>query len=190
MRLPDTKPLLRSTDRHDDGTEFPIRPRSLESPASIGPKKTSATKHKRNRAGTIRASDFTQPGPSGTGGSTLTSLASTIAGPAGSLPGRTRSGTVVGPNSKLAIRPHAKAAMKKQPVMQLTRRDAHSRSEDDMDIFKVHEEVGPWSTENLDYVGLVQRLKGRRGKKKVVHDEIMSDDPLLIIGPWRDEDWS
>jgi hypothetical protein len=78
--------------------------------------------------------------------------------------------------------------MRKQPMMQ--RRDAHARSEDDMDIFKVHDDVGPWSTEDLDYVGLVQRLKGRRGKKKVVHDEIMSDDPLLIIGPWRDEDWS
>lgn len=179
-----------STDRRDDGIQFPIRTRSLESPAGINLKKTNAIKHKRNRAGTIRASDFAQPGPAGTSGSTLTSLASTIAGPAGSLPGRTRSGTVVGPNSKLAIRPHAKGAMRKQPVMQLPRRDAHVRSEDDMDILQVHEDVGPWSTEDLDYVGVVQRLKGKRGKKKVVHDEIMSDDPLLIIGPWRDEDWS
>ncbi|KAG1776606.1 hypothetical protein EV702DRAFT_1107726 [Suillus placidus] len=177
-------------DRHDDGTQFPMRTRSLESPAGISSKKISTVKHKRDRAGTIRASDFAQPAPSGSSGSTLTSLASTIAGPAGSLPGRTRSGTVVGPNSKLAIRPHAKGATRKQPLMQLTQRDAHSRSEDDMNIFKVHEDVGPWSTEDLDYVGLVQRLKGRRGKKKVVHDEIMSDDPLLIIGPWRDEDWS
>ncbi|KAG1743095.1 hypothetical protein EDB19DRAFT_1700059 [Suillus lakei] len=180
-------------DRHDDAGvhgQFSMRTRSLESPAGISSEKTSAIKHKRNRAGTIRASDFAQPAPSGASGSALTSLASTIAGPAGSLPGRTRSGTVVGPNSKLAIRPHAKGAMRKQPAMQLTRRDAHTRSEDDMDIFKVHENVGPWSTEDLDYVGLVQRLKGRRGKKKVVHDEIMSDDPLLIVGPWRDEDWS
>ncbi|KAG2346834.1 hypothetical protein BDR05DRAFT_959003 [Suillus weaverae] len=167
-----------------------MRTRSLESPAGIISKKTSTVKHKRDRAGTIRASDFAQPAPSGSSGSTLTSLASTIAGPAGSLPGRTRSGTVVGPNSKLAIRPHAKGATRKQPLMQLTQRDAHSRSEDDMNIFKVHEDVGPWSTEDLDYVGLVQRLKGRRGKKKVVHDEIMSDDPLLIVGPWRDEDLS
>jgi hypothetical protein len=80
--------------------------------------------------------------------------------------------------------------MRKQSVMQLPRRDAHGRSEDAMDILQVHEDVGPWSTEDLDYVGVVQRLQGKRGKKKVVHDEIMSDDPLLIIGPWRDEDWS
>ncbi|KAG2142820.1 uncharacterized protein EDB93DRAFT_1292199 [Suillus bovinus] len=177
-------------DRRDDGTQLPMRTRSLESPAGIGSEKTSTVKHKRNRAGTIRASDFTQTAPIGSNGSTLTSLASTIAGPAGSLPGRTRSGTVVGPNSKLAIRPHVKGATRKQPLMQLTRRDAHSRSEDDMDIFKVHEDVNPCGTQELDSVGLVQRLKGRRGKMKVAHDEIVSDDPLLITGPWRDEDWS
>ncbi|KAG2144565.1 hypothetical protein DEU56DRAFT_935653 [Suillus clintonianus] len=186
--------LFVSTDRHDNagahGTQFPMRTRSLESPAGISSKKTNATKHKRNRAGTIRASDFAQPAPSGASGSKLTSLASTIAGPAGSLPGRTRSGTVVGPNSKLAIRPHSKGAMRKQPMMQLTRCDAHSRSEDDMNILKVNENVGPWSTEDLDYVGLAQRVKDKRGRKKFVHDDIMSDDPLLISGPWRDEDWS
>ncbi|KAG2058747.1 hypothetical protein BDR06DRAFT_1018097 [Suillus hirtellus] len=177
-------------DRHDDSTQLPMRTRSLETPASVSSKKTSTVKHKRNRAGTIRASDFTQTASSCSSGSTLTSLASTIAGPAGSLPGRTRSGTVVGPNSKLAIRPHAKGAMRKQSLMQLTLHDAHGRSGDDMDIFRVHEDVGPCGTEELGSVGLTQRLKGRRGKKKVVHDEIVSDDPLLITGPWRDEDWS
>lgn len=80
--------------------------------------------------------------------------------------------------------------MRKQPVMQLTRRDVHSRSEDDMNVFGVQDDVGPWNTEDPNYAGVVQRLKGRRGKKKVGHDEITSDDPLLIIGPWRDEDWS
>jgi hypothetical protein len=58
-----------------------------------------------------------------------------------------------------------------------------------MDIFKVNEDVGPWNTKDPGVAGVVQKLKGRRGKK-IVHDEIMSDDPLLIIGPWRDEDWS
>ncbi|KAG1793134.1 uncharacterized protein HD556DRAFT_1536617 [Suillus plorans] len=169
-------------DRHDDSTQLPMRTRSLETPASVSSKKTSTVKHKRNRAGTIRASDFTQTASSCSSGSTLTSLASTIAGPAGSLPGRTRSGTVVGPNSKLAIRPHAKGAMRKQSLMQLTLHDAHSRSGDDMDIFRVHEDVGSCGTEELGSVGLMQRLKGRRGKKKLVHDEIVSDDPLLITG--------
>lgn len=74
--------------------------------------------------------------------------------------------------------------------MQLKLHDAHSRPGDDMDIFRVHEDVGPCGTEELGSVGLMQRLKGRRGKKKVMHDEIVSDDPLLITGPWRDEDWS
>jgi len=74
--------------------------------------------------------------------------------------------------------------------MQRAQRDADDGSEDGMDVFKVHEALGPWSAEDLDYVGLAQRVKGRKGKKKFVHDAIMSDDPLLIVGPWKDEDWS
>jgi hypothetical protein len=37
---------------------------------------------------------------------------------------------------------------------------------------------------------LAQGEEGKRGKEKIVHDEIMSDDPLLIVGPWKDDDWS
>ncbi|KAG2067769.1 hypothetical protein BDR04DRAFT_1158653 [Suillus decipiens] len=123
-RLSGTKPLL-CIYRHDNGTQFPILTYSLESPASIDSKKMSATKHGRNHAGTIYASDFAQPGPSGTRGPTLTCPPFDYHRACWFSSGRVCSGTVVGPNSKLVIWPHMKGAMRKQPVMQLTRRDAH-----------------------------------------------------------------
>ncbi|KAH7885769.1 hypothetical protein F5I97DRAFT_1967275 [Phlebopus sp. FC_14] len=63
-------------------------------------KVTSKRKPARDRAGTIRASDFVRPNPS----VPATSRGSTVAGTskAISCARRTRSGTVVGPNSKLA----------------------------------------------------------------------------------------
>lgn len=172
-----------------------MRTHSLPSPHSISSKKTSTAKHKRNRAGTIRASDFVRPATSGTSGPLLTSVASTTVGPAISLPSRTRSGTVVGPNSKLAVQSRSNGVVKRQPVVQVTQRDAGSGSVHELANFKDHEGLGPRSTEDLNYVGLAhrgKRKKGKRrnGKEKVMHDDITSDDPLLIVGPWRDEDWS
>jgi len=147
-----------------------MRTRSLDSPPGISSKKTGTAKHKRNRAGTIRASDFVRPAISDTSGPLLTSLASTIVGPANSLPGRTRSGTVVGPNSKLAVQSRSNGVVKRQPVVQVTQRDSGS--------------VG------LAHRGKNKKGKRRKGKERVMHDDITSDDPLLIVGPWRDEDWS
>jgi hypothetical protein len=133
----------------------------------------STTKQKRNRAGTTRASDFARQ--------VTTVPTATTARPTGSLHGRSRSGTVVRPNSKLAV--------KRKPVVQVTKRDASSGSVDALAVCKVRESRGLWSTEDLNH-DLAQGEEGKRGKEKIVHDEIMSDDPLLIVGPWKDDDWS
>ncbi|OJA21201.1 hypothetical protein AZE42_01378, partial [Rhizopogon vesiculosus] len=178
-----------STGRNHDagvqGTQPPTRTRSLDSSPGITSMKASTTKHKRNRAGTIRASGL-RPTDSGTS-APVTSLASTVTGPAGGLPGRTRSGTVVGPNSKFAVRPRSKGAIKRRPVVPVMQHDAGSGSVDELAISNVHQGWGPWSSEDL--IGLAQRGRNKRGTGKVVHDDITSDDPLLIVGPWRDEDW-
>lgn len=75
-------------------------------------------------------------------------------------------------------------------MVQVTQQDISSGLVDELAIQKVQEERGPWSTENVNYVGLAQRGKSKGRKGKVVHDEIMSDDPLLIVGPWKDDDLS
>ncbi|OAX41026.1 hypothetical protein K503DRAFT_798308 [Rhizopogon vinicolor AM-OR11-026] len=175
----------RNHDAGVQGTQPPTRTRSLDSPPGITSKKASTTKHKRNRAGTIRASDL-RPANSGTG-APVTSLTSTVTGPAGGLPGRTRSGTVVGPNSKFAVRPHSKGAVKRRPAVPVMQHDASGGSVDELAISNVHQGWGPWSSEDL--IDLAQRGRNKGGMRKVIHDDITSDDPLLIVGPWRDEDW-
>ncbi|KIJ65211.1 hypothetical protein HYDPIDRAFT_39835 [Hydnomerulius pinastri MD-312] len=132
-------------------TPLQIRSHSLDNPASItttATTKKSSSKRKpaRNRAGTIRASDYMQPIPS----TSTTTLASTILGPGGSRPGarRTRSGTVVGPNSKLAKGPELPTRVAIHiPIVELPFFGSESESDDEL-LLK-----GPW-LEDLEYLGL------------------------------------
>ncbi|KIK97345.1 hypothetical protein PAXRUDRAFT_24681 [Paxillus rubicundulus Ve08.2h10] len=144
------------------------RSHSLDSPASIvaatSAKKTLPThKPARNRAGTIRASDYAKPGPS----STTAAVAS--------LPGarRTRSGTVVGPNSKLAKDPAlASRVAMRTPAAELPVVGFDSESDDEL-LLK-----GPW-IEDLVYLGLP--VPTHMGEAEA--------DEMNLGGLWHGEEW-
>jgi len=74
-------------------------------------------------------------------------------------------------------------------VIHITQRDIGGGSVDDLAILNVQEGRGLRATEDLNYVGLARGGRGKKRKGKVVHDTLASDDPLLITGPWKDEDW-
>jgi hypothetical protein len=150
--------------------------RSLDSPVQIELRKPVNNNNinkekrygKRNRAGTIRASDFMQPNiandlgkqdapPLGGNGSIVTrrTRSGTVIGPSQSFT-RTRSGTIIGPSRPAPSRP---------TVAPRNQQHAHTRPSGDLD------------------------LEAHAGKLPVLNSEDESEDELLLKGHWHDEDW-
>ena len=186
------------------------RTRSLDSPASIQLDQTATDKGKqkarraRDRAGTIRASDYqhTEALPIVKG--TITNGGTDPSHPHAR---RTRSGTVVGPRaSDIVIPPtpviarYPRTSSSSQTPFQ-SQYDAHAQSqgllaaqaeEIEVDIESDDElllKAPGWIDAGLEYLGLPTHKFHSRALGPQVDGE--SDDDLLLTGKWREayEDW-
>jgi hypothetical protein len=187
------------------------RARSLDSPATIQVDPSTADKGKpkarrpRDRAGTIRASDYQQTKAPPTVKSTITNDGT---GVPHAHARRTRSGTVVGPRASDTVIPptpvitrHPQTGSSLQAQLQ-SQYDAHAQSqglatqaegiEIDIDIESDDElllKAPGWIDEDLEYLGLPTHKFHSRALNPQADGE--SDDDLLLTGKWRDayEDW-
>ncbi|KAF8141910.1 hypothetical protein EV363DRAFT_1309370 [Boletus edulis] len=138
--------LDRETHRPSTSISLQMRSRSLQDalPES-STKKPVKRRPARNRAGTIRASDFAKPNAFPSGGAS----GSTIPLPIPNVR-RTRSGTVVGPNSKLATKARLPAPTAKGvPTTRPTAVQSESDSESDDELL-----LKSFWTEDLVYLGI------------------------------------
>ncbi|KIM88213.1 hypothetical protein PILCRDRAFT_770926 [Piloderma croceum F 1598] len=182
------------------------RARSLDSPATIQVdptavhKGTQKARRTRDRAGTIRASDYQQT-------KAPLIVKSTITNDGTSVPHahvrRTRSGTVVGPRAPdtiisptPAIARHPRTGSSSQAQIQ-SQYDTHTQSqglatpaegiEIDIDIESDDElllKVPGWIDEDLEYLGPQTHKFHSRALDPQADGE--SDDDLLLTGKWRD----
>lgn len=141
-------------DTHSDGeshrpsTSVPLQTRSHSLQVALAElitKKSVKRKPARNRAGTIRASDFARPG------ALSSAVAPGITAPPISNVRRTRSGTVVGPDSKLAAKGAGlpSQAAKSAPATGLAAVQSGSESESDDELL-----LKSFWIEDLEYLGL------------------------------------
>lgn len=143
------------SDTHSDGearrpsAPIPLLTRShslQDALAESTTKKSVKRKPARDRAGTIRVSDFVKPRP----GASSSGGAPGLTGSSLSNVRRTRSGTVVGPDSKLATKG---VGTKGVPTTGLAVVQSGSESESDDELLL----RGPW-IEDLEYLGLAVPL--------------------------------
>jgi hypothetical protein len=180
------------------------RTRSLDSPASIQLEPTAIDKGKqkakpaRDRAGTIRASDYqqTKVPPVAVGAST--SSAANVSHP---YVRRTRSGTVVGPLASSAIMAPTPVVSHQHRIGSSSRIQSQTQTQDrvapqpkgiDIDIESDDElllKTPGWLDVDFEYLGLPTHKFHSHALNPQANGE--SDDELLLTGKWRDayDDW-